>query len=311
LPDDPAEVVLIAARLVDDGPSVERVPSFAGNRVFRATAPSGVTYFKFGARQDIAREHAAIRAALGAGVPVPRVVALDVEDALSPHPLIVLEQVNGRPCDGSEPTFQAGISDVMARLHAVTFEGYGTATVISTADGATLRGESDTWPEALHIRAASAAAAADAGLVPSQLVHRVVDAVATIGETLYREEGRFLHGDFHPRHVYASEQAITAVIDWGDAASGDPDYDLARVLHAGILRGDIHRAVTAATALLPERERDLGGARFTKLLLYAAVFVCSSMAGELEGGAPWPPWWPAQTNALTQIVTAFDGQTGR
>lgn len=304
LPETPEEVLPIAAFVAQGDLSVRRVPSFAGNRVFRVAGPTGTKFFKFGSGADIARECTAIQTAATAGVPVPRVAAVDVNGQWSPHPLIVLDQVDGRPCDGSEPVFLGGISDVLAALHSIALEGFGTGT----AAGGRLRGVNHSWLAALQLRAASALTAADAGLVPSQLIERVVEAVARNSVLLHLDEGRLLHGDLHPRHVYATADEITAVIDWGDANVGDPHYDLARILHAGVLSGGIDRAVTAVTALLPGDERVLDEPQLKKMLLYAAVFVCSSMAGELEGGAPWPPWWPVQTDALTRIVTALDAR---
>ena len=39
----------------------------------------------------------------------------------------------------------------------------------------------------------------------------------------------WIHGDLHPRNVLVDRGAITAVIDWGDVASGDPATDLASI----------------------------------------------------------------------------------
>lgn len=168
-----------------------------------------------------------------------------------------------------------------------------------------MRGESDRWIDALRARAASAHAAADAGLVPAELIERVLIAVETHSASLDLERGQLLHGDFHPRHVYSSADTIAAVIDWGDATSGDHDYDLARILHAAVLHDDTDGAVTHARRLLRAHgARD--DQRLPKLLLYAAVFLCSSMAGEFAAGSPWPPWWPAQTDALSTLVTSLD-----
>ena len=302
LPDLSEEVALIAASVVDGVVSVTRVPSFAGNRVFHVTHQSGAEFFKFGSAADIAREHTAIGVASAAGVPVPHVTAFDQRGTLSPHPLLVLEQVPGGPCDGTEPWFRSGTSGLMTRLHSVTLERFGTTT---GTDAGQLRGDSDSWIEALHERAASAHAPADAGLVPPHLINRVLHAVERHSAILDLEHGHFLHGDFHPRHVYSSGDTITAVIDWGDATSGDHDYDLARLLHAAILREQNHSPITAASELL-QAEGVANDERLSKLLLYAAVFLCSSMAGEFAGGSPWPPWWPVQTHVLSKLVTSLD-----
>lgn len=304
LPDDPDDIRSVAAAVLGIAPvSVSRVPSFAGNRVFRVARPSGqpAAFFKFGSSTDIEREHHALILAAGIGVPVPLIEAADLNNRWSPHPLLVVGEVDGSPLDGSEPVYSQ-VAVLLSRCHRVTLEGFGTATV----DGSRLRGEDATWPSALIRRAASASAAASAGLVPAELVERVVNAVERLHGLLTTHSGRLLHGDFHPRHVYANDTTITAVIDWGDATVGDPDYDFARVLHAGVLRGGLDAAVANVTALLSPAESDLDRPRLAKLFTYAAVFVCWSMAGEFEGGAPWPPWWPAQAAALTRLLDSLD-----
>lgn len=60
------------------------------------------------------------------------------------------------------------------------------------------------------------------------LAHRVI--------TLNRENARsvlrpwtpsFIHGDLQVEHVFVADGAVTGIIDWSEAAQGDPAYDLA------------------------------------------------------------------------------------
>lgn len=221
LPEMAEDVSPVAVAALGREPvSISQVPSFAGNRVFRVVADRRASFFKFGAAEDIAREHAALGLAAAAGVPVPKVEAVDASQDWSPFPVIVLREVPGQHLEGSEPEFRQ-VGGLMARWHAVALDGFGTAVV--GADG--LRGEDANWAQSLRNRAASAVDATSAGLVP-------LDRFSSL---LSIETGCLLHGDFHPRHVYASSGHISAVIDWGDATVGDPDYDLARILHAGML----------------------------------------------------------------------------
>ena len=116
---------------------------------------------------------------------------------------------------------------------------------------------------------------------------------------------RLLHGDFHPRHVYADDDRVTAIIDWGDATAGDPDYDIARVLHVGLLRCELDRALAMAWAVLVPATR-ISDERLSKLLLYAAVFILWSMHGEFDNGAPSSGWWPIQVASLRRVLDALD-----
>ena len=154
-----------------------------------------------------------------------------------------------------------------------------------------------------RVDAARAVVAAD--LVPESLVDAVARAVSA-GEHDVVQDPRLLHGDFHPRHVYAEGGRITAVIDWGDATGGDPDYDIARLLHSSLLRSDMPTAMQVAASASP---RSIDGPRLATLLTYAAVFILWSMPGEYESGAPWPTWWPIQTRALEQVLSALKDVT--
>lgn len=226
LPEDASEVRPVVEAVLGEVPAaVERQPSFAGNRVFRALVREDHLFLKFGSAADIGRECAALALASGAGVPVPRVEAVDLSGEVSPYPLIILAQVPGRPLDGSEPILDQ-VGALMDRWHAVRLEGFGLAT---PDQGGRLRGENDSWPDALDRKVRAAGSVAAAGLVPAEFVERVALALERMGRSLEMQVGQFLHGDFHPRHVYASGATIKAVIDWGDASVGDPDYDLARV----------------------------------------------------------------------------------
>jgi aminoglycoside phosphotransferase (APT) family kinase protein len=276
----------VTAVLHEQPSAIERVPCFAGNRVYRAEAGGGVRFFKFGPRADIARELEALQVVVRNRVPVPAVEAVDLDGRWSPHALVVLAEVDGEPLRGSEADLPR-LGELMDRWHAVALDGFGTAVA---DEHGRLRGEHRTWPEALEARVSAARPAAAAGLVRTDLVDRATEALHRARRRLEVDDGRLLHGDFHPRHVYAHDQRITAVIDWGDATVGDPDYDRARLLHVGMLDDD--QSIEPRT--------------FTKLLLYAAVFACWSMAGELQGGAPWQPWWPAQSARLAILLDALD-----
>jgi hypothetical protein len=119
--------------------------------------------------------------------------------------------------------------------------------------------------------------------------------------------GRLVHGDFHPRHVFADGHRITGIIDWGDAASGDPLYDFGRILHSAILASDLNFGIEAVSLV----RRTYGNAPWfqddpiRQLLAYGVIFTLSAMRSELAGGAPWPPWWPAQEAALATMLDAL------
>jgi aminoglycoside phosphotransferase (APT) family kinase protein len=205
--------------------------------------------------------------------------------------------VPGRPVDGDDPAFAAA-GALLRRVHAVPVPGFGAVV----ADvGHELRGKDASWPDAIARRGAGMDAVVDAGLVSRSLVDRALAAVAAAGNEIGAvDDGRLLHGDFHPRHVYAHEGAVAAVIDWGDATIGDPRYDLGRIVHAALMtEGDIDAGLARV-----ERVADAVDERV--VLAYAIVFALWSMATELAGGAPWEPWWPLQHAAVEQLLARLD-----
>ncbi|HUP87005.1 MAG TPA: aminoglycoside phosphotransferase family protein [Acidimicrobiales bacterium] len=303
LPEGPDEVAALAT-LVLGGPadSITRVASFAGNRVFRLEGGTDAVYLKLGAQRDVAREHHALALAASCSVPVPAVVWFDLEQRSSPHAGVALAELAGEPLEldaPADPTTE--LAALLARWHAIPLRGFGLADPV----GGELRGEDTSWHGSLLRRAALARDAVRAGLVAGDLIERVVRNVEGHAHLTRLEGGRLLHGDFHPRHVYADASGITGIIDWGDATVGDPDYDLARIVHASFFLGGFDDAARRLGPFLGGPDAT-PAERAAKLLLYAAVFVCWCMSGELEGGAPAPRWWPAQERVLGRLLDHFD-----
>jgi aminoglycoside phosphotransferase (APT) family kinase protein len=266
--------------------------------VFTATTSTHRFFLKFGGADAIAAETAVLRAVAQLEVPVPVVAAIDLDGSVAGCPCLATFEVAGQPMNGDEPFF-ADIRDILDRLHATRVRGFGN--LLPTGDD-DLRGQDDTWNAALERRVEGARAVVAADLVPESLVDAVAHAVSAGGHEPVQGP-RLLHGDFHPRHVYSEGGRITAVIDWGDATGGDPDYDVARLLHSTLLRSDMPTAIRVAASA---SSGEIDGSRLAKLLTYAAVLILWSMRGEYESGAPWPPWWPMQTRALEQVLSALE-----
>jgi aminoglycoside phosphotransferase (APT) family kinase protein len=215
----------------------------------------------------------------------------------SASPCIVLRAVPGEPVDGDDPAFVAA-GALLRRLDAVTLAGFGALAV----DGAELRGTDATWSDTITRRCAGMDAVIDAGLAPREVVERALAAVAWAGDAIrWGVDGRLLHGDFHPRHVYARGGEVAGIIDWGDATVGDPRYELGRVVHATVMTGgDVEVGLARVERMQPGVDERL-------LLVYAIVFALWSMQGELAGGAPWEPWWHLQRAAVEQLLARLDG----
>lgn len=64
----------------------------------------------------------------------------------------------------------------------------------------------------------------DTGVLPADAVARS----RRLAETALRpSEPAFVHGDLHVKHVFVDGDEVTGIIDWSEAAQGDPLFDLA------------------------------------------------------------------------------------
>lgn len=233
LPEQPEEASAAAARLLGTAVhDLQQVPSFAGNRVFAVSTSTDRLFLKFAASESIAAESRVLRAVSDIDIPVPAVAAVDVDGSVAGSPCLATVEVRGQPLNGDEPCF-ADVADLLARLHATRVSGFGQ--LVPDGDRG-LRGEDESWQATLERRVEGARGVAAAGLIAESLVDAVAQAIVGVERV---DVARLLHGDFHPRHVYAEGGRVTAVIDWGDATGGDPDYDIARVLHSALLRADM------------------------------------------------------------------------
>ena len=281
---------------IDD---VRQVSSAAGNQVFRVRCGDRVAFLKVARELDLRREVAVLEALHKQDVPVPVIEAFDATGDTAGAPCLLLRHVGGRPLTGVEPVLRTAGAHLRA-VHDIKLDGFGSLVVHGP-----IRGEDLTWADTVRRRTTRLEPIIDAGLIDADLVARAGVALEK-GQQLFDAvpSGRLLHGDFHPRHVYASDERITGIIDWGDATSGDPVYDLGRVLHSGVLDKGLEHGFALVQVVVdgygdaPWIRRELTA----KLLLYAAVFVMWSMEGEFSGGAPWAPWWPAQNAALSLIL---------
>lgn len=295
------EARAVAATLLQSNiDDVRPKSSFAGNQVFRIRCGDRVAFLKFAAELALRGEVAVLEMLSRRGVPVPIIDAFDPTGDIAGAPCALLRHVGGRPLTGRGSEFQA-VGAHLRAVHDVNLEGFGSLVVLAGK----VSGEDRSWADTVRRRTSRLSPVVDAGLVAAELLDRAARAVDEVQELFAGVElGHLLHGDFHPRHVYAAEGSITGIIDWGDATSGDPVYDLARILHSGLLEQDLDHGFTLVRTVLA----GYGDAAWiqveltAKLLFYAAVFIMWSMAGEFAGGAPWAPWWPAQVTALSMVL---------
>jgi len=180
-----------------------------------------------------------LAAARAAGVPVPAVVHADSQAPAR----LVLEYVPGQPLGSAAPASAwARAGRLLRRLHDMPDPGG-----IGPAIGWPAEGRLGPRPPLRHVlppRAASeAAAAAERGLISAGQALRISRLLGrAFGGIDDPERDCVLHGDCQPSHFLLgvaeadarpgpaapiTGDTIVAVIDFGDACTGDPAWDLA------------------------------------------------------------------------------------
>jgi aminoglycoside phosphotransferase (APT) family kinase protein len=230
-PDPPALQRLLAA-LDPDLALVSSQPLTGGvsAQVTRidATAPDGTSlrlvlrqYGPANLRSDpriAAHEFELLSLLRAASLPVPRPRLADESRSILPVPCLVVDFVDGAPV--TEPAqlsiaplaFAGQLAAVLASLHRAGLTRTHAPYLPDIRDTATPR--IGTWPSSLD-------EARGEGAVRARLAHTWPPRQVN--------ESVVLHGDYWPGNVLWQRGALVSVIDWEDAAVGDPLADLANV----------------------------------------------------------------------------------
>jgi aminoglycoside phosphotransferase (APT) family kinase protein len=149
-----------------------------------------------------AREHALLTVLHAAGAPVPR------PRLFAPPDTLVIDFVEGTTELPNDPEVQ--LADALAAIHATDPSGLPE-----------LPATEDPLPDLHTWLAQPDESGVDALVDPA----RLDAAAARCGP--FAGPRRLLHGDYWPGNVMWHEGRLTAVLDWEDAAVGDPLSDLA------------------------------------------------------------------------------------
>jgi aminoglycoside phosphotransferase (APT) family kinase protein len=229
-------VEAIVSRVTGESPArVDRIHAGQSNETYVCDAASLRLIVRIGrgGAAHFERERWAIRAARAQGVPTPDVllvgeehlhqkpVSFCVERFIPGLSLGKLARRRGR-ADAVLATALRNAGHVLAAIHEVRTSGFGELR----PDGS---GALSDWPAFLAERL---------GPVPNDAPIEVGRALAAIEQhrpLLVATAPRLLHFDFEPSHLLTDENTgkIVGVIDFEEAKSGDPAYDLAQwdVIH--------------------------------------------------------------------------------
>ncbi|WP_409175352.1 phosphotransferase family protein [Brevibacillus fortis] len=146
-----------------------------------------------------------------ADLPTPTPYHLEAASDMFPTPCLIIEFIEGEtvtaPADLS--SFLQQTAEVLTRIHSVD---------ASRLAGIYLPKQEEAITKKLHKRPASLDKSLDEGLI-----REVLESVWPLP---HANPAALLHGDFWPGNTMWKEEKLAAVIDWEDAAIGDPLSDL-------------------------------------------------------------------------------------
>ncbi|HEX6484878.1 MAG TPA: phosphotransferase family protein [Ktedonobacteraceae bacterium] len=147
-----------------------------------------------------------------AGLAAPRPYHLDQSGEIFSTPYVVIEYIEGKsefaPANLEDLIFQ--LATHLSRIHAVD---------CSKLDLSFLPQQENKYAEKLRERPANVDESLDEG--------HIRDALEAAWPLPQHNTPVLLHGDFWPGNILWKDGQLVAVVDWEDAASGDPLADLA------------------------------------------------------------------------------------
>jgi aminoglycoside phosphotransferase (APT) family kinase protein len=256
----------------------ERLAGYVGNQDFMIHTAGGDFVLKAGDRQLLTAEAWACERVRAAGVAAPDVVALDVDQRALPSSFLLMRRMAGAGLSAGRHPALVEAGRQLRRVHSIPMTGYGfLAGEKDAADGlvgphptwAGFTGEADACLDELVVHQVVSGGLADR---LQKVVHERRDAVRFDGP------GVLLHGDLKPPHVFADAGRFVGIIDWGDAACGDPLYDLGRLSLAG---------PDALSMLLTGYGLDLDDDLRTTFAVYRLIRMTTILRDELRAGGDW------------------------
>jgi aminoglycoside phosphotransferase (APT) family kinase protein len=175
------------------------------------------------------REYKTFELLASQGIPVPRTLYLDAHGTLLGSPGIVTDYVVGeqitKPSDAA--SWARSLARMLARIHSIPCD--------STAKSILL----DANAEALWF--------VRSGLIPDYMVAHpdgaaVWQAVYDLLPDFHPLRATLVHLDYWPGNILWHQGRITAVVDWEEAAYGDPTIDVAYCRMEMFLSGMGHAA---------------------------------------------------------------------
>ncbi|MCH7641241.1 aminoglycoside phosphotransferase family protein [Patescibacteria group bacterium] len=251
IPDERQIRDLILEHAKRDAISVERIEIGRDSSTFKAVTETSAFFIRCGGkRRNYDVEEAVLHRVLDAGMKAPKPVASDVSKSKYPFRYLILEEVPGSPLEeipkNRWPPLLEQAGKELVQMYSIDLPGFGNLDPEIFRKSAKLVGKHRSWYEALHSTHLKRARALEkdsektgfknSRLSPPQLANliEVVDRldvmrekVETLRGKLDIDHGKLIHKDIHADHIFVKDGKVTGVIDFNNASSGDPLYDIA------------------------------------------------------------------------------------
>jgi len=153
-----------------------------------------------------ALEFEILRAVTGLGICAPRALALDESHRHIPHPFLILDHIDGEtvfPTNAADNQITK-MAEMLAEIHALPIPGLLALPM-----------RNDPIPEIFDY------------LPQGSEFKALRQRLSKMKNTAYEGSAALLHGDFWPGNLLWKQQHLVGILDWEDAAYGDPLSDVA------------------------------------------------------------------------------------
>ena len=169
-------------------------------------------------------------------LPYVKIYEVDLSCEKVPFMYEIMDFVPGQPLSLlQDPESQelpngllSSLGALIAQIHLIKIDGYGPLSIVSYKESKLVQGVHRYWSDYLfchlkeHIEICT-----DIGAITFNEAEEVNRLFMKYGSLLNENQGVLLHGDLGGHNIFSDGGRITALIDWEDAMSGDPIFDLA------------------------------------------------------------------------------------
>jgi len=248
------------------------------NQDFMVRTVAADFVLKIGDGRELAAEAWACERVRAVGVASPEIVAFESSPAGLPRPFVLMHRLPGSGLDSAPHDAFVDAGQQLRLVHSIRADGYGVLADTDPVDDA-WSGPHATWNAFTDEAPNGLGELVDRHVISAGLARRIGAALDRFASAVrFDKPGVLLHGDLKPPHVFAENGRFVGLIDWGDAAVGDPRYDLARF------------SINAAGALAPLLEGygvELDDELRLTFAVYRVIRMTTTLLYELRWGGDW------------------------